>query len=72
MSADILAAPHLNVRFTREVQEDRGEGEENHVEILDEEEHPGSQKASKSDMMNIVKREVDVSFCLAVLKLDIK
>ncbi|XP_076610605.1 uncharacterized protein LOC143335223 [Chaetodon auriga] len=50
MSADILAAPHLNVnvRYTRKVQQNRREEEENHGEILEDEEHRadvGSQTA---------------------------
>lgn len=54
MSASIVAAPDssLNVRYTRKVQENRGDGEENQVEILEDEEHHadlGSQKASKSE-----------------------
>ena len=51
MSAEILAAPDssFNVRFIR--TENRGEGEEMEVEILEDEEHHadlGSQQASKS------------------------
>ncbi|XP_051245553.1 CD209 antigen-like protein E isoform X14 [Dicentrarchus labrax] len=41
MSVDILAAPDLslNVRCTRKVQENRGEGEENQMEITEDEEY---------------------------------
>lgn len=51
MSAEILAAPDssLNVRLTS--RENRGEGEETEVEILEDEEHHAdlrSQQASKS------------------------
>lgn len=54
MSTSIVAAPDssLNVRYTRKVQENRGAGEENQVEILEDEEHHadlGSQKAGKSE-----------------------
>ncbi|XP_078031979.1 uncharacterized protein LOC144467375 isoform X2 [Epinephelus lanceolatus] len=50
MSDDALAAPDLslNVRYTRDVQQNRGEGEEDQVEIVQDEEHhadPQSQKA---------------------------
>lgn len=56
MSARILAAPDssLNVRYTGRVQDNRGAGEENQLEISEDEKHhadPGSQKASKSEMM---------------------
>ncbi|KAI3358223.1 hypothetical protein L3Q82_003217 [Scortum barcoo] len=51
MSSSIVAAPdsHLAVRYTRKVAEKRGDGEENEVEIFEDEEHHvdlGSQKAN--------------------------
>ena len=61
MSEEILAAPvlNVNVRCTRESEENRGEEEEYQVTfdgILEDEEHHadlGSKKASKSEMINI-------------------
>lgn len=71
MSADILAAPHLNlnVRYTRKVQRNRGEGEENEAETLEDEEHHADvwpQKASKSEIMNTVKGKL----MLIILQFD--
>lgn len=68
MSTGILAAPDLslNVRYTRKVQENRGEVEEHQVEILEDEEHHGdlgSQKAGKSEVMNIVKGKLMSILC---------
>ena len=60
MAADTVAAPHLslNVRYKRNVKENSGEEEENQVEILEDEEHHAElkpQRASKSEMMSVVK-----------------
>ncbi|KAL7381962.1 hypothetical protein ABVT39_014235 [Epinephelus coioides] len=50
MSADALAAPDLslNVRYTRDVQQNRGEGEEDQVEIIQDEEHHADLQSQKA------------------------
>ncbi|XP_044027301.1 CD209 antigen-like protein C [Siniperca chuatsi] len=61
MPASVPAAPDssLNVRYTRKVQENRGAGENNQVEILEDEEHRadlGSQKARPHTPKDPVRR----------------
>ncbi|XP_044027311.1 CD209 antigen-like protein C [Siniperca chuatsi] len=61
MPASVPAAPDskLNVRYTRKVQENRGAGEDNQVEILEDEEHRadlGSQKARPHTPKDPVRR----------------
>ncbi|XP_049458099.1 CD209 antigen-like protein C isoform X11 [Epinephelus fuscoguttatus] len=50
MSADALASPDLslNVRYTRDVQQNRGEGEEDQVEIVQDEEHHADLQSQKA------------------------
>ena len=60
MAVHALAAPRLsfNVRYTRNVKENSGEEEENQLKILEDEELYAElkpQRASKSDMMIVVK-----------------
>ncbi|KAL7381333.1 hypothetical protein ABVT39_004242 [Epinephelus coioides] len=52
MSADALAAPDLslNVRYTRDVQQNRGEGEEDQVEIFQDEEHHADLQSQKANI----------------------
>ncbi|XP_044027312.1 CD209 antigen-like protein E [Siniperca chuatsi] len=61
MPASVPAAPDskLNVRYTRKVQENRGAGEDNQVEILEDQEHRadlGSQKARPHTPKDPVRR----------------
>ncbi|XP_042291485.1 killer cell lectin-like receptor subfamily B member 1B allele C [Thunnus maccoyii] len=74
MSTEIPAVPQLslNVRYTRNVQENRGEGEENEVEIFSDEEHQidfGSQTARPRTQKNpaAVKRSGLKAIMLGVL-----
>ncbi|XP_038580074.1 CD209 antigen-like protein C [Micropterus salmoides] len=70
----ILAAPDssLNVRYTERVQENRRAGEENEVEISEDEEHhtdPGSQQARPQTLKNRVKRRCFTAATLGVMYL---
>ncbi|XP_038580076.1 NKG2-A/NKG2-B type II integral membrane protein-like [Micropterus salmoides] len=74
MSARILAAPDssLNVRYTGRVQDNRGAGEENQLEISEDEKHhadPGSQKARPQTPKNRVRRRCFTAATLGVMYL---